>query len=708
MYAMYNQRPLTPSTPSLATHCPNDFNTLSRSVSRSQLTTFRKTSGLQRLPYEIMAYIVNYLDVDEIFDLSLCSRDFQYLVREERFCKAVITAKASYTVEAQEAQQSGHFSRALRRVAKRRQALSQASPYVIGIVGLADSYEYIHGILCYIVEARPKRWLRILNLHASASHEVVIDIPSLIREAVPRSAKSRKYKFRVLYHASGITSCLFSFALPNTENWLLIFKADEQDIVAKIRLESTAKIFVRNNKEFLYFGTHSEEGADGFRNWVLTGFSISDRSWFPRKMHLADVVGYDVGSTVCFEIIDNHFYGLSNQTDFEIRETDWVSYYHCFRFPLRDPDPKNKQIMKRDDSWRRQHAEGPIDDRWGFLKLEKDEASGAINIIESRKEWLAGKSGSRRTYYTTEVLFDEDPEVDGDNEPPTADGGPIYGRSSRPIAHLDKPTNRLERFRSPNNVHPGDDSSITPMFTRSQTHLRSYQRCSSTYLDLVDDSSSGTTGSRRLRLRTGHRKSKAILFPGGVPPGLEPDEQIKQLYRPNEIYFWPPEQDPLNSNPFLNKIYEILNPPGYLGSVTASSDERSLVYATGEDTNGLKVLVYVSFDPAARLAGMLREEYVLGEQTTSSMRGETIDIGGYNSKVDTTRTSLRSEDVTSEAKGKDNATGELSRHTLPSYISDSPLVHTAILPPPEGCNPWAWVEKAMHRDLAGKNYTFAH
>ncbi|KAI1140418.1 hypothetical protein F5Y05DRAFT_317061 [Hypoxylon sp. FL0543] len=656
----------------------------SPSKSRNQV---HRAAGLQRLPYEIIASIVKHLDIEEIFDLSLCSRHFQYLVREERFCKAIIIAKASYTLEAQEAQQSGLFSRAVRRVAKRRQALSQASPYVVGIVGLADSYEYIHGILCYIHEDRPNRWLRILNLRTSASDEVVVDIPALIREAVPRSAKSRKYKFRVLYHADGITSCLFSFALPNTENWLLIFKAEEQAIVAKIRLESTAKIFVRNNKEYLYFGTHSEEGADGLRNWVLTGFSIGNRSWFPRKMHLADVVGYDIGSTVCFEIIDDYFYGLSNQTDFEIRETDWISYYHCFRFPLGDPDPSNKQIMQKNDSWRRQHAEGPIDDRWGFLKLEKDEASGTINIIESRKEWLAGKSGSRRTYYTTKVHFNEDPEADGDNGPPVVVGDPIYGRSSRPIGHLDKPNNNSERFRSLENVHPGDDSSTTPMFTRSQTHLRSYQRCSSTYLDLVDDTPSEITGSRRLRLRTGHRKSQTV----------------------NEIYFWPPEQDSLNLNPFLDKIYKILNPSGYSGGgVTASSDERSLVYTPGEDSNGLKVLVYISFDPAARLVGMLREVSILGEQNMSSIRGETTDMGGCDSKEVITGTSLPPGDVISEAKGKNKAIGDLSRRLLPSYISDSPPIRTTIMPPPEGCRPWAWAEKAMHQYLGLEIFTFAH
>ncbi|KAI0179107.1 hypothetical protein GGR52DRAFT_534844 [Hypoxylon sp. FL1284] len=687
---------------------------------RNPLVALPRTSGLQRLPYEIMAYIVGYLDIDEIFDLSLSCQHFQYLVREERFCKTIITAKASYTVEAREAERGGRYSRALRRVAKRHQALSQASPYVLGIVGLADSYEYFHGVLCYVVESRPRRWLRILDLHGSASCELVIDIPTLIREAVPSSAKSRKYKFRVLYHAYGITSCLFSFALPDTENWLLVFKAEEHRIIASIPLESTAKLFVRNNDEYLYFGTHSEEGADGYRKWVLTGLSIGDSSLLSPddehpKIHLTTLVGYDIGSTVCFEIIDGYFYGLSNQTDFEIRETNWISYYHCFRFPLDDPDTKKIQLMDKSHSWRRQHAEGPIDDRWGFLKLERDQASGTLRIIESRKEWLTGQSGSRRTYYMTKVVFDPVPEGSetaeaNDMELSTAVGGTttvtvnIAGRLAvNPIGHLDKPAIPVPRFRASENVHQGDDSSMVSLFTRSQTHLRSYERCCSTFMDLVDDPSSTSPGSRRLRLRTGSRKQKQSSVP--LPEHISGfrfeqelgGEETQQPPQRNKIHFWPPGQDPSNQTPFLDKIYDILNPSGYLGSVDATSDERSIVYATGEDANGLKVIVYISFDPAARLAGMLREECILGERVVGD---------GYNPEASTGEITQHLGGCMTEGKGKEKAIGDQSRRDLPFYVSDTPSMH-AVQPPPKGRKPWAWWEKAMYQDLTGRNFTFA-
>ncbi|KAI0836078.1 hypothetical protein F5Y06DRAFT_305416 [Hypoxylon sp. FL0890] len=661
-----------------------------------QVLSSRTTSSLQHLPYEMMARIVVYLDVAEIFDLSLCCRQFQYLVREQSFCKAIITAKASYTLEAREAEQTGEFSRALRRVAKRHQALYQASPYVLGIVGLADSYVYIHGILCYIIESRPRRWLRILDLHGSSGCELVIDIPTLIREAVPRAAKNSKYKFRVLYHANGITSCLFSFVSAHRENWLLVFKAEEQQIVTKVQLESTAEIFVRNNKDYLYFGTHSWEDADGFKKWVLTGFRISDASWFPQKIHLTTLIGNDIGSTVCFEIIDDYFYGLSNQTDFEISQMSCTSHYHCFRFSLDNPDPKKIQTMGKYHSWRREHTEGPIDERWVFLKLERDQASGRLHIIESRKEWPARQSGHRRSYYFTKVVFDSDLEV---SEEANTIGRPSVNR----IGHLDKPA--PPRIRDPKNVHQGDESSVAPSFTRRQTHLRSYEQGCGTFFDLVDDRSITSSNSRCLRLRTGYRKRSLKHIPfsfSGSVGGLNHDtskvnEENGRPHQPNEISFWPPGQKPSNRSPFLDKIYEILNPPGYLGSVDASSDERSLVYTVSEDANGLKVLVYVSFDPAARLAGMLREECILGERVRD----------GYNPEARAGDITQHFGDYVAEVKGKQKIIGGYPPQALPFYSSDTPSAMHTIMPHPEGSKPWAWWKKAMYQDLVGNKFTFA-
>lgn len=47
-------------------------------------------SGLQTLPYEMMANVAMSLSIEEVFDLSLCSRHFQYIITEDSFCKAIV------------------------------------------------------------------------------------------------------------------------------------------------------------------------------------------------------------------------------------------------------------------------------------------------------------------------------------------------------------------------------------------------------------------------------------------------------------------------------------------------------------------------------------------------------------------------------------------------------------------------------------------
>ncbi|RYP93027.1 hypothetical protein DL770_000901 [Monosporascus sp. CRB-9-2] len=642
-------------------------------------TVYLGKSPLQRLPYEIIGFIVQNLDLEDVFELSLCSPDFQYLIRDERFCRAVLTAKAPYALEAREAKKTG-FARALRRLVKRRNAVSQAYPYFIGIVGFADSYVYHGGVICYIVEARPKRWLRILDLHNSANIELVVDIPTLVTEAVLGTRKSTRYKFRVLHHAAGITTCLFSFALPNTENWLLIFKAGEQTIFEPLRLDSTARIFVRNNAEFLYFGTHSDDGGDGFRRWVLRGFAIKENVWFPKKMQLSNLVGYDIGSTACFEIIDDYFYGLSNQTAFEIEEIDWTSYYYCFRFRLDDPDTRKTQVMKRQDSWRRHHSEGPIDDRWSLLKLEKDEDSGKVKIIECRKEWLAGKSGSRRTYYTKEVVF---PAAynDGDRSVMNSNEDISDGQAANVIEYLNRPKSATSEERS------------------------AYNPSSNAFIDLIDDTSTEQVDAQCLRLRAGSRRLKPLLLGASndlakLHGQLRLEVELDRLYHRNQICMWPPSHDLV-----LKDIHNILNPPGYQGNIMAAGDERSVVYSTGGGSGELKALVYLSFDPSTKLHGMQR--WGRGRLLPEGVKGLRWDGNDSNcdprGKAD--RLCQPAEEPTVQGNPKEmNSFGLSDRPPLPerAIFSSGGTPLPTFPPRDEDKTPWVWFERPMYRELPGK------
>lgn len=484
------------------------------------------------------------------------------------------------------------------------------SPYLVATVAFAESWLYENGVLCYIRD----RQLRLLDLHRSATTEVVVAIRRLVNEAIHESRAKSRYRFRLLYYSHGLVSCLYTHsrsADASYHRWLVVLDSRAGQIVTVRPLESTSDLFVRNNGRFLYYGTSSGMGRDGCKRWSIRGFDITAREWLQQKLDIPIAMGSDVGSTVCFEIFDGYFYGISNTASLEVDEVDWVSYYLSFRFPLSRHGFRDVELPPREQFWRRNHAEGPIDDRWTFLRLFKDDTTGQLKLVESRKEWLAGRISARRTYYTTVISFD-DPAIRQAN-----------GVGERFLhAQIEAPAVDPEKVRSgarlgaasrdPHMVHPGDDSSSFP-YSLSKCPVRTYHPSTQTFMDLVNDTTSFEPDDQRIRLRGASRR----LW---TPDELERRngqemaqhlsdhdtllQRVDNLYTSGSIELWPPDrQDPTVPDAALDDLYTVLNPPGHLGNPHGSWDERSLVYATGGVEGGLKALVFVSWDPTIYLAG---------------------------------------------------------------------------------------------------------
>lgn len=532
---------------------------------------------------------------------------------------------------------------------RRRQAIRRLAPFTAAIVAIAESWLYINGTLCHILE----RTLRVLDLHQSSGEETIIDVRALLDEAVTECRGSRKYRFQVLHYAEGIVSCLYTHSRrPHVESWLIVFNVQERRLLTSLPLDTAYKIFVRNDSNYLYFGTHSEFGEDGFRRWVLMGYNIQENRWFEQKVHLLDMVGSDIGQSIAFEIIDGKFYGLSSQASFEIDEADWTSFYHCFRFPVAAPKPKETERSIKSRMWRRQHAEGPIDDRWSFIRLIKDDRNpNRLQVLESRKEWLKGQSSGRRNYYTTELVFPPTKEADqnedgsNSNSNPNNIGGGIYMNPITEAERLlsdsrrytfDLPRNPEYRTRCPFTTHPGDDASTALMFTLSKCFVRSYHPSSQTFLDLVDNPSPHAPDTPRLQLRAGTRQllPEGVILgnPAALDASLPHTERIKHMYRnkeENEIIFWPPDnpEDAQADPAALDDLHKLLNPPSHTGSVKGAWDDRSVLYSTSH-ADGLQALVFISFDPAIRMPGL--REWGGESAECGSGAGKGVEIAAEN------------------------------------------------------------------------------
>lgn len=632
---------------------------------------------------------------------------------------AQLTAWA--TPEAIEAQRTGSYARAFRCLVKKRQAIRVAAPFTAAIVAVADSWIYANGVLCHIQD----RQLRVLDLHKSATEETVVDIRCLLEEAIAGSYDARKYKFSLLHYSNGIVSCLYTRFRPDVESYLVVFDITQRKIIPISRpLESTNKIFVRNDENFLYCGTHSEFGEDGYRRWVLNGYNIKKEEWFERKIYLFDMVGSDIGQSISFDIIDGYFYCLSNQTNFEIDEVDWTSYYHCFRFPVGQPGPEHIERSDKDRMWRRQHAEGPIDDRWSFLRLLKNDKDGRLQVLESRREWLDRKSFAQRTYYTSDLWFAEDSGYNPEDSDDDDDDEIYYALASstmsmsNPNAGDTRPQRQFHtnwalpdspeppRIRDPYNTHIGDDASTALLFTLSKCFVRSYYASSQTFVDLVDNPHPYDPESPRLQLRAGSRQLRSFVEVPKLSPAyddrLAHAERIEHLYKnkgANKIVFWPPachEAGEVDADiDALDHLNKAVNPPSHVGSVKGMWDDRSFVYSTGNNPDGIQALVFLGFDPAVRLQDVRtwgKEEQVAYQEepcsTDATDTCETLEGGADAAEIP-------DEDESGKSKAEPCAEEELISPTMTATFSED---SQATLVGEPKCN-WMWKEPAMYRQI---------
>lgn len=497
-------------------------------------------------------------------------------------------AHAPHSIEARDARASGDYAVNLRRLIKRRDAIASVSPYLAAVVAFCNEWVYENGVLCYT----RGRELRILDLRRSAKDEIVVGLRKHAERLLPPEAVSpHKYKLTLLYFANNIFSCIYSLLLKGDReprHYLLILRPQDGTLIASTAVNSISKAFVRNDDLFVYYGILNPPNRDDTQLWSIRAYNLKSNKWEPNEIDIPEEIGTDIGSTVCFEVIDGFLYGLSNVQSLAIEQVDWISYYSCFRFSFDNNGRVIGTVLgPHRELWRRDHTEGPLDNRWTVLHLFKDEASGKLKWVETRKEWLGGCSTSRRTYYTTEIDFDA---LVAKNE--LIDTGAAVKRQ---LGYV-----RKRWPRSPHHMHVGDDDRTLP-FIVSKCPVRTYHSASETFIDLVDEVASFDAKDQQLRLRGGTRRP---WTPGELTQ-QDCNEPIDSHYKSETGLFWPPAPDPsADFNPALDELYAILSPPGYAGNTRGSWDDRSIVYSTGGSPGNLQALVFVSFDPAIRLAGM--------------------------------------------------------------------------------------------------------
>lgn len=54
--------------------------------------------SLTDLPYEVLSYVIDYLDLEDVYCLGRTSSDFKFIFEEERICKSILQVSRPQTL----------------------------------------------------------------------------------------------------------------------------------------------------------------------------------------------------------------------------------------------------------------------------------------------------------------------------------------------------------------------------------------------------------------------------------------------------------------------------------------------------------------------------------------------------------------------------------------------------------------------------------
>ncbi|KAL5333329.1 hypothetical protein BJX70DRAFT_403671 [Aspergillus crustosus] len=628
------------------------------------------TKNLDSIPFDVFYQVASKLDCHDYIHLSRVNRYLQEVTKGDAIPRNTIKSELLHTKEGKDADQTRKgYRKALGRLYAVKQSFATAHPYSACVLGYGSSFLYSGGSLCYI----HKDEIRALDVQAASRIEQVLNLPKVLRRAIPESnPENGTTKVSLMNYSEGVVAFLVEME-DIQESWLLAVDLRRRSTYGKngrlrlrTRVESTQRLFVRHSSSYLYYGTHSAVGTHGYTLWEVNCADLNTGKVNSSGSVVLDrFAGNEIGQTVCFEVYQDHLYAISTLVDFEEEEIDWTSYYVwiCLHPSLTIPH----EGVKTYRTWRRQHREGPINDTWSDLSLREDESNGQLMILECRREWRDGGSENCRTYYIQPLPAPAD--VDEQQPPskfylkPTLPDEPIAkiaGQCGKP--NYEPPQKRLRRH-----YHAEYDGGVEPKprrdFILAKTKFRTYNISASSYFDLVNDPlpnvrRGGDLVPRdRMRLRAVSRKRKCPIDEEGLevdagmlfkPELSEADgrlvENSEERFTTRGVHLWPPDDAPQELN-------DLLCPAKRTGQVQAIADDRSIVYSVNQDTSvfpdrldpGDQAIIFINFDPALRLPGLKRLNF--GTQPSELEKADTAlgidrpqasDVGQERAAIHTT------------------------------------------------------------------------
>ncbi|KAJ5884777.1 hypothetical protein N7495_009287 [Penicillium taxi] len=529
--------------------------------------------NLDSLPYDSFYEISKYLDDNDLISLSRVNKALRQTLESEQIARKAVKNFLLFSKEGQAATNGDStYRRAMGHRADIHEAIATASPFSVAVLAHADQFTYHQGVLCYQVEDQ----IRLLDVHGSAREERVLNLKQL-KETLGQMEPhiTTEDRIRIVHYSEDIVSV----KIKGLAHQYLI-AIDMQPLTDSFKPESTLRdrivyfsqldvddFFIRNSRSFIWLGVYHEVHSVGMA-WDITATNLDptqphedvcfvlDAEWAPDWET-------DIGSSICFEIFDEHLYVVSTSYFGQHDEVHSSFYYwQCL-----GPSDSEKKAEGR--IWRRKHNEGPVNELWTMFTLERDETTNRPMIVECRREWLHGNSENHRSYYVEPLPIPEE-AIRAPEEPVPQTWA--QDEQEDPVADDEYDERPAKRQRRHEEYEP-----ISDKFILARTRHRGYHLASSTFLDVVS-----THNSSRLLLRTCPTRKRHYSI-------------AQDHFYTRGVHFWPPEDAP-------RALLDIVCPDENSSEVSVYDDERSIVYSV--DCDGHSAIVLISFDPKIRFPTM--------------------------------------------------------------------------------------------------------
>ncbi|KAL9630137.1 MAG: hypothetical protein Q9204_004876 [Flavoplaca sp. TL-2023a] len=583
------------------------------------------------LPPETLLAIAGYLDnPTDYVHLSRSHSSISRTLHDREVLAKTIGRVAEHSKECRLlASRQAEPIDALLRIYNRQQAWSEAEPTSTLLLGDGQSFVYRQGLVAYSRDDL----IRILDVHSAQHTEGVIYTSLIASQLLGVDCKDSEVELLHLDH--GLLTLIYRGETHTVgwTSWILVIDVTQyEQLVLAVDLWTFEDVLVRNDCQHVCIIAPTGLSASGrHRQWVCRLWDTKNPAAKPATLEIPELSINEVGQGLVFEVFDGFLYAVSTQSSHEIEEPEWESHYTCFRFPLNNPSKMSLESIR---IWRRDHREGPINDLWTDLQLVRDESTGELTIIEARKEWTAGSSTQRRTWYRQRLpaVFSDPSDIDGKDQDMVDSN--VRTDSTQAVSQSESVTTSSTMTDSPHlwtvppgnrepgqsvperlscNVHmeysPSVPSPATVLSSSlANTKYRTYIDSAATFVDLVVDdqkASSHIAQVQQLRLRIGSRQEVSTHHELKIF-----HQSIQPQYESKGIRLWPPADAPTVLQDFLQgsigrcSSSDILSSSFQsIGDIIAIADERSILYLIKEKASAgyeKGKLILINFDQDIR------------------------------------------------------------------------------------------------------------